>query len=170
MFWYTYIWNDQKRVIKSNQNKVKLKTCLFIKNWIGWSSNVYMGQCKQRTQNECMLQTKMTPISYILIQRGAVMTRSIVSQVFTKFHITRPLGRGMGCYCGFSIWFYILPQFLQLFVQYLAILGRVITPPDCICIHDGLAQDSTNPSALSMEFLQSCAKTSKLCKTRFSYL
>ena len=46
--------------------------------------------------------------------------------------IARPLGRGMGCILWIQHLFDILPQFLQLFMQYLTILDRVIVALDCI--------------------------------------
>ena len=43
----------------------------------------------------------------------------------------RPLGRGMGCHLWIQLVIDILPQFLQLFIQYFTVLDHVIMAPDC---------------------------------------
>ena len=70
---------------------------------------------------------------YVDIQCGAVITRSIFSQIFHKIHPkARPLRRGMGCLLWIQHLIDILPQFLQLLFWYLTILDRLITAFDCI--------------------------------------
>ena len=48
--------------------------------------------------------------------------------------IARPLGRGMGCLLWIQDLIDILPQFLQLLIQYLTTLHRVITALYCIVV------------------------------------
>ena len=52
-----------------------------------------------------------------------------------KHPIARPFGRGIRCILWIQHLIDILPQFLQLFMQYLTILDRVITALDCIYIY-----------------------------------
>ena len=64
-------------------------------------------------------------------QRGADIMLSIFSQIFRKRHpIAHRLWRGMGCLLWVHHLIDMLPQFLQLFMQYLTILDRVITALD----------------------------------------
>ena len=56
-----------------------------------------------------------------------------LTNIHKRRHIARPLGRGMGCLWWIQHLIDIQPQFLQLFMQYLTILNRVITALDCIC-------------------------------------
>ena len=46
--------------------------------------------------------------------------------------MARPLGRGMGCLLWIQHLIDIMSQFLQLLMQNLAILDRVITALDCV--------------------------------------
>ena len=74
--------------------------------------------------------TQTKPLSEQL-QCGAVITRSIFSTISTRHTISRPLGRGMGCLSWIQLLIDILPQFLQLLMQYPTILDRVITALNC---------------------------------------
>ena len=64
------------------------------------------------------------------IQCGAVIMRSIFSKIIHKRAC--PLGRGMGCLLWIQRLIDILSQFLQLFMQYLTILDRILTALNCI--------------------------------------
>ena len=54
------------------------------------------------------------------------------SNIHKRHPIARPLGRGMGCLWWKQHLIDNVPQFLELFMCYLTILGRVITALDCI--------------------------------------
>ena len=56
---------------------------------------------------------------------------NFLKNIHKRHPIARPLGRGMGCLLGIHHLSDILPEFLQSFMQYLAILDRVITALDC---------------------------------------
>ena len=57
---------------------------------------------------------------------------NFLKNIHKRHPIARPLGRGMGCLLGIHHLSDILPEFLQSFMQSLAILDRVITALDCI--------------------------------------
>ena len=59
---------------------------------------------------------------------------NFLKNIHNRHPIARPLGRGMVCLLGIHHLSDILPEFLQSFMQYLAILDRVITALDCIGI------------------------------------
>ena len=62
---------------------------------------------------------------------------NFLANIHKKHLIARPLGRVKGCLLRIQHLFDILPQFLQLFMQYLTILDHVIMALDCIRIHPG---------------------------------
>ena len=71
------------------------------------------------------------------IQYGAVLTWKIFIKNIHKIHpIARPSGRGMECILWIMHLIDILPQFLQLFMQYLTILDHGITALDCTLIRN----------------------------------
>ena len=61
---------------------------------------------------------------------------SVVTQFFQKYQqrhpIARPIGPGMGCILLIQRLLHIMPQFLQLLMQYLTTLDHVVTALDCI--------------------------------------
>ena len=57
---------------------------------------------------------------------------NFLKNINKRHPIARPSGRGMGCLLWIQHLIDILPQFLQLLMQYLIILNRVITALDCI--------------------------------------
>ena len=59
---------------------------------------------------------------------------NFLTNIHLRHPIARPLGRGMGCVSWIQRVIDILPQFLQLSMQYLTILDCVITALDCIMI------------------------------------
>ena len=92
-------------------------------------------QCAIRVLDTSVLVTNSQLDAYIGyaknemgLQCGAVITRSFFFTNIHKRHLmARPLGGGMGCCLWVQHLIDILPQCLQLFVQYLIILDRVIT-------------------------------------------
>ena len=60
---------------------------------------------------------------------------NFLTNIRKRHPIARPLGRGMGCLLWIQHLIDTLSQFLQLFMQYLTILDRVITALHCIYIY-----------------------------------
>ena len=59
---------------------------------------------------------------------------NFLKNINKRHPIARPLGRGMGCLLWIQHLIDILPQFLQLLMQYFTILHRIITALDCTCL------------------------------------
>ena len=58
---------------------------------------------------------------------------NFITNIHKRHAMARPLGRGMGCLLWIQHLIDIMSQFLQLLMQNLTILDRVITALDCIC-------------------------------------
>ena len=106
----------------------------YIPNWflnvpfVSLTSNPSVHPIKERKQGWLHAMDE-----WIYIQCGAVRAWSIFfTNINKRRPIARPLGRGMGCHLCIQHLIDILPQFLQLFVQYLTILDCVIAVLDCI--------------------------------------
>ena len=79
---------------------------------------------------------KLKRSTLIQVICGAIITQSISSKILKQRHpITCPKGWGMGCLLLVQHLFDILPQFLQLLIQYLTTLDYVITALDCSWCH-----------------------------------
>ena len=99
--------------------------------------------------------TSLLPTKVHMILRGlmaypgpdTVWCRYNAANFITNIHkrhpMARPLGRGMGCLLWIQHLIDIMSQFLQLLMQKLTILDRVITALDCIVI--------TQPADTTME-------------------
>ena len=76
---------------------------------------------------------------------------NFLTDIHKRDPIARPLGRGMGCLLWIKHLIDILPQFMQLFVQYRTILDRVITAQYYISIGQKYDIKTVLPEALSRE-------------------
>ena len=95
--------------------------------------------------SKCCLNTKSGNRSFVL-KRPSTHGHCATDIVRRRFNavnflinnpqrhpIARPPGRGMGCLLWVQPLINILPEFLQLFMQYLTILDRAIMALDCRC-------------------------------------
>ena len=94
---------------------------VYMVNTAGWG-NI---QTETETETSC----NVTTAGNGLIQGSAVITRSSIHK---RHPIVYPLERGIGCLLWVQPLTDILPQFQQLFMQYLTILDRVIMALDCM--------------------------------------
>ena len=101
------------------------------------------------------------------------------SNIHKRHPIARPLGRGMGCLLWIQHLIDNVPQFLELFMCYLTILGRVITALDCTGNwllplqwrhneRDGISNHQPNACLLNRLFRRRSKKTSKFYVTSLS--
>ena len=78
--------------------------------------------------------------------------------IHKRHTIARPLGRGMGCLLWIQHLIDIMREFMQSFIQYLAILDRIITALDCIANWDleSKLQWNLNTNFLSRKHIWKC--------------
>ena len=101
---------------------------------ISWAaSRCFYWVCSWLEPQPMVAGTTSCKLQVSMVQCGTVMTRSIFSKKNCKRHtIDRPLGRDMVCLLWIESVIHILPPSLQWYMQYLAILDRVITGLNCI--------------------------------------
>ena len=133
-------------------------------NVIYWDSSVY---CRVRYHFSSVCVTVTEPHNTLRCRYNAV---NFLKNIHKRHPIARPLGRGMGCLLWIHHLIHILPEFLQLFMQYITIHDRVITALHCTLqsrlsdwlwsyslvvncwwYFDELVQERRNSSALAME-------------------
>ena len=127
-----YTWNSNKKLHKGTS------LCGAYGEYFGERWQYYDWTGLYRKEHRTMQRDTTTMAQCrleILVLRNTVRCRYNAVNLFTNIHqrhpIAHPLGRGMGCLLWVHQLIDILPQFLQLFMQYLTIWDRVITALDC---------------------------------------
>ena len=103
-----------------------------INTWAYWPSWRRLVQSRPRGRlisNVYTTNSSGTLLSTVRCRYNAV---NFITNIHKRHPMARPLGRGMGCLLWIQHLIDIMSQFLQLLMQNLTILDRVITALDCI--------------------------------------